>query len=138
MSIAELAGVDRWWVPVRGNAWVLFRCLDAEDRSHGHYVRWYPSKRRAYEGRHDNGMRPIRLSLGSERSEKNTLSAAENAYLPSGVHAWVLFDTSNGDEISHRYLWWFNTRREATVHRRNQHAKTGTARLSRPVRMEIT
>lgn len=27
--------------------------------------------------------------------------------------AWIVFDMDNGDPGSHRYVWWFPTRREA-------------------------
>lgn len=33
-------------------------------------------------------------------------------YLPKG-EVWLVFDLSNGDSTSRRYVWWFDSRKEA-------------------------
>ena len=58
-------------------------------------------------------------------------------YLPSTKTIWLLFDLSNGHMVSRRYLWWFETRREAMDHRREQHKLRNHARLSLPVRANL-
>ncbi len=127
----RITDTDQWWFPERGNAWVIFRHADKVDRSNGHYVRWYASKQRALAG----GEHPVRLNFHGERSR--TLAVSVLAQCPTGDHAWVLFDTGNGHKGLYRYLWWFNTRREALAHRKSQNAVKGNARLSRPYRMVV-
>ncbi len=34
-------------------------------------------------------------------------------YLPKGMEFWIVFDKSNGDYQSNRYLWWFDSKQEA-------------------------
>lgn len=45
---------------------------------------------------------------------------------------WLVFDLSNGDELSHRYVWWFETRAAAREHIAWQRAQSHAARLSQP------
>ena len=50
----------------------------------------------------------------------------------SPVSVWLLFDLSNGDGLTHRYVWVFKTKAEALAHRKEQHQKENHARLSPP------
>ena len=53
---------------------------------------------------------------------------------PKGKEIWVLFDLSNGDAMSKRYLWWFDTREEAMAHRKWQKRQRYAAVLSLPTK----
>lgn len=55
-------------------------------------------------------------------------------YLPKNKSIWLLFDLANGHRRSRRYLWWFDSRKDAMAHRKEQHAMPHGARLSFPVR----
>lgn len=38
-------------------------------------------------------------------------------YFPAGKTFWMLFDTTNGDKLSKRYCWWFDSRKQAREHK---------------------
>lgn len=44
----------------------------------------------------------------------------KNSQLPDGKNIWILFDVSNGDIASKRYLWWFDTRQKAREYKHYQ------------------
>lgn len=47
---------------------------------------------------------------------------------------WVIFDLSNGDELSRRYIWYFETREKAINHIKWQKEQKYSAKLSRPIK----
>lgn len=47
---------------------------------------------------------------------------------------WLLFDLSNGDNQTKRYVWWFDTRDKALNHRKWQRKQKYSACLSMPIR----
>lgn len=51
-----------------------------------------------------------------------------------GNDIWILFDLSNGDTGSKRYLWWFSTRKDALKYRRFHNKSKYSAALSMPRR----
>jgi hypothetical protein len=57
----------------------------------------------------------------------------EHWSLPKGKKFWVLFDIVNGGKEARRYLWWFDTKKEAMEHKKWQHAKEYGAKLYGPV-----
>lgn len=142
-ALISSAGVEPQWLPKR-DAWVLFRRTGETGETSANYIRWCETRKQAEQtSEHFSRLygelltRPIRLSLRGKRVREVPLTLHEMIFMPEGDYAWVLFDTSNGDEASHRYLWWFDTRREAREHRAKQHANPEWVRLSRPVRMVI-
>lgn len=62
---------------------------------------------------------------------------SDSTHMPTSTVVWLLFDLANGHPGSHRYCWWFATRREARAHRRHQHRHLANARLSQPVRAVV-
>jgi hypothetical protein len=58
-------------------------------------------------------------------------------YLPKGKTLWLCFDLSNGHRPSHRYVWWFDSRKDAEAHRRWQKKFPHAAQLSVPVKVRI-
>lgn len=63
----------------------------------------------------------------------------DTEWLPKYTEFWVVFDCSNGNSRSHRYCWWFDTRRAAREHIKHTKTLKYAADLSQPVkvRMEI-
>lgn len=49
---------------------------------------------------------------------------------------WLLFDKANGDQRSHRYCWFFSTRRQAREHKCWQEKQKHGAELAGPFRFE--
>lgn len=41
-------------------------------------------------------------------------------YFPARKTFWILFDTANGDKLTKRYCWWFDTRKQAREHKARQ------------------
>ena len=58
-------------------------------------------------------------------------------YLPRYKSFWVLFDLANGHKAKGRYLWWFDTRKDAMAHRKFQHKDPSNVRLSMPVKVQV-
>ena len=52
-------------------------------------------------------------------------------YLPSRP-IWLVFDLDNGHGPTKRYVWWFDTRKEAREHIKFQSKNKFAAKLSRP------
>ncbi len=55
--------------------------------------------------------------------------------------AWIIWDMDNGHAWSKNdsgkgYMWVFSTRKKALLHRKTQHAKNNSARLSVPFKIE--
>ena len=59
-------------------------------------------------------------------------------WMPRRSWFWCLFDTSNGDSLSRRYVWWFDTRKAAMEHKRHQEAMRHGASLSKVVRVFVS
>lgn len=57
-------------------------------------------------------------------------------FLPKGKFVWLLFDTANGDELSKRYVWWFDTKKAAQEYKKWQHSNKKNVRLVGPIRFE--
>ena len=58
-----------------------------------------------------------------------------NELLPKkNKHIWLMFDLSNGHRGSSRYVWWFETRKDAFAHREWQMSQKHGADLSQPVK----
>jgi len=62
-------------------------------------------------------------------------SKAGEAMMPKKRKFWVLFDMSNAATRSHNrhYLWWFDTKKQAKKHLKQQRDNPNFARLSDPV-----
>lgn len=60
------------------------------------------------------------------------------SHIPKRRVAWLVFDLSNGHRGAHRYVWWFDTKRDALEHIRDQRLHRWAADLSDPVRYERT
>lgn len=56
---------------------------------------------------------------------------------PKNKFIYVLFDLSNGDVLTRRYLWWFDTRKQAMEHRKEQKKMKYGADLSMPVKVKV-
>ena len=54
-------------------------------------------------------------------------------YLPKGKELWLVFDLANGHPYSHRYCWWFDSRKAAREHIKWQKSVYG-AGLSSPIK----
>ena len=50
------------------------------------------------------------------------------------IKCWLVFDLSNGDQLSHRYVWWFDTRKAARDHIAWQKKQKHAAELSQPIK----
>jgi hypothetical protein len=59
-------------------------------------------------------------------------------YLPKRNVFYVVFDMSNGHSTSHRYIWWFDTKKDAFNHIKEYKSKKYAAELSEPHRVKIT
>lgn len=58
-------------------------------------------------------------------------------FLPSKKHIWLLFDVSNGDISSRRYVWWFDSRQKARAHKHWQnHILKNKAKLVGPFKFK--
>ena len=57
-------------------------------------------------------------------------------YWPAGKEIWVLFDQSNGDSETKRYMWWFDTRKAARDHKHWQNKVYKGAELKGPVKFK--
>ena len=56
-------------------------------------------------------------------------------YLPlPNTPIWLLFDLSNGHKQSLRYVWWFQTRKEAREYKKHVKKNRYTADLSNPIK----
>jgi hypothetical protein len=53
-------------------------------------------------------------------------------WLPDHKHVWLVFDMSNGDKLSKRYVWWFDTKKQANEHIKWQRKQKWCATLSAP------
>lgn len=51
---------------------------------------------------------------------------------PKRGHFWVVFDESNGDSQTKRYLWWFDTKKAALAHIKHVSNLKHGALLSNP------
>ena len=59
-------------------------------------------------------------------------------YFPKNKSLWLCFDLSNGHKRSHRYVWWFDSRKDAMAHRRWQKKSlVFAAKLSMPVKVKV-
>lgn len=47
---------------------------------------------------------------------------------------WLVFDLSNGDELSKKYVWWFYTKKQANAHIEEQKDREFSAELTEPVK----
>lgn len=56
-------------------------------------------------------------------------------YLPDHP-IWLLFGLSNGHAPTKRYVWWFDTKRDALRYRAHHYTYPNAAPLSKPVRFE--
>ena len=56
------------------------------------------------------------------------------AYLPRGREVWLVFDLSNGDSETQRYVWWFDTEAQAVAWLAEARARPLSATFSEPVR----
>lgn len=54
-------------------------------------------------------------------------------YFPKGKKVWLLFDLSNGHRITRRYVWWFDTKKEAKDFRKEHVKQVLSSELSKPV-----
>lgn len=53
-------------------------------------------------------------------------------WLPKDRMVWLVFDMSNGDRGSKRYVWWFDTKKQAKDHIDWQRKQKWNAELSEP------
>lgn len=56
---------------------------------------------------------------------------------PKNKTIYVLFDLNNGNVDSVRYLWWYDTYKEAMKHRKEQKKMKHGADLSMPVKVRL-
>lgn len=73
-----------------------------------------------------------------KRSKKRTwphtrVVGASGEYIPKRP-IWLVFDLANGHSGSHRYVWWFDTRREAREWSKHHLSMRGAYNISRPIR----
>jgi hypothetical protein len=54
--------------------------------------------------------------------------------MPKKKHVWLLFDLNNGHEGSKRYVWWFDTKKQASDFKREHKTKPNAATLSAPTK----
>ena len=55
-------------------------------------------------------------------------------YIPDNNQTiWLLFDLNNGHKPVKRYVWWFDTKKEAVVHKKFQERNDNNAKLSEPI-----
>lgn len=47
---------------------------------------------------------------------------------------WLVFDISNGDELSKRYVWWFDTKQQADNYIEEQRERDFAAELNGPIK----
>lgn len=59
------------------------------------------------------------------------------AIVPRNGNAWMLYDTSNGDQHNTCYVWLFSTRKAARKHKREQNSVPRFARLTGPFRVKV-
>ena len=59
-------------------------------------------------------------------------------YLPTNRPIWLVFDLSNGHAPVKRYVWWFDTRKDALAHIKHQRRHINNAPVSAPVRFKPT
>lgn len=58
--------------------------------------------------------------------------------MPNKKTVWLLFDLDNGHEGSKRYVWWFDTKRQAADFKREHRKKPFAASLSVPVKADLS
>lgn len=58
-------------------------------------------------------------------------------YLPEQKDIWLVFDMSNGDKPSKRYVWWFDSIKQARKHIKHQRQMKYAATLSSPIKATI-
>ena len=62
---------------------------------------------------------------------------ANHGELPRTGTVWLLFDLSNGHELTKRYVWWFDTKRQAREFKREQLKRKHRATLSAPMKATL-
>lgn len=79
------------------------------------------------------------MSIVKKHLIPKTFGAAKKLeeFLPKHMKFWVIFDMSNGDSGSRRYVWWFDTKKAALEHLKHQRSNPNNAELSEPHQVQI-
>jgi len=57
---------------------------------------------------------------------------------PKSKEVWLVFDLSNGDPASRRYVWWFDSLSAARRFKRDHNKRQYASVLSKPFRYKAT
>jgi hypothetical protein len=63
------------------------------------------------------------------------MTKEENEYIPN-KSIWLVFDLSNGHKPTRRYVWWFDTKKDAEAHIKFQKTYKDSAPLSKPFKFK--
>ena len=61
------------------------------------------------------------------------MKSRNDEYVPNRP-IWLLFDTSNGHAPTRRYVWWFDTRKDAVREKKWKNSNEENVKLAGPFR----